>query len=89
MVLNHSETATKSQPTCQSEGVVENTKNAVLAVGGTLGGDLKGVLDTTGNTLDTITEGLGGTVQGVSDGLGVAAQYTGGVWGAESWELGK
>jgi len=83
------EVATKGEPTSQSEGVVENAKNAALAVGGTLGGGLKGVLDTTGNTLGTLTEGLGGTVQGVGDGLGAVAQYTGGAVGSGIMGIGK
>jgi hypothetical protein len=69
--------------------VVENAKNAALAVGSTLGGGVKGVLDTTGNTVGTLAEGLGGTVQGIGDGVGATAQYAGGAVGSGIMGVGK
>lgn len=74
--------ATSGNPTSDAEGLADNAKAAAAAVGGTLGGGVKGTLDTVSNTVGTLAGGLGGTVAGVGDGLGSVAQYTGGTVGS-------
>ncbi|RVX67742.1 hypothetical protein B0A52_07865 [Exophiala mesophila] len=76
-------------PQSESEGVPSNAQNAVTALGGTLGGGIKGVVDTLGNTVGAVGEGLTGTVQGVGDGLGSTIQYVGGTVGAGALMSGK
>ena len=61
----------------------------MTALGGTLGGGIKGVVDTLGNTVGAVGEGLTGTVQGVGDGLGSTIQYVGGTVGAGALMSGK
>ena len=59
------------------QSVGRNTVNAGQALGGAVGGTVKGIVDTTGNTVGTLGEGLAGTVAGLGKGLGSAAAYTG------------
>jgi hypothetical protein len=47
-------------------------------VAGTVGGAVKGVLDTAGNTVGTLGSGVGDTVVGVTGGLADAAYQAGG-----------
>lgn len=75
-------------PQDEAQGVSSNTQNAVTALGGTLGGTVKGVVDTVGNTVGSLGEGLTGTVQGVGDGLGSTVQYAGGALGAGAGKIG-
>lgn len=71
--------AAAGQPDPHGQGVAANAQNAVGAVGGTLGGGVKGVLDTAGNTVGTLGEGLTGTVRGVGDGVGSTVNAAGGM----------
>jgi hypothetical protein len=48
-----------------------------MAVGGALGGVVKGLVDTASNTVGTLGEGVAGTLGGVGKGLGDAAVYGG------------
>lgn len=69
--------------------MLANTQGAVGAVAGTLGGTLKGVVDTTGNTVGSLAQGLQGTVQGVGDGIGSTVQFAGGAVGSGVGQVGS
>ncbi|KAL6251432.1 hypothetical protein RBB50_001641 [Rhinocladiella similis] len=76
-------------PQVQAKGITSNTQSAVQALGGTVGGGVKGVVDTVGNTVETLGEGVTGTVQGVGDGVGSTIQFAGGALGAGAGKLGS
>jgi len=76
-------------PPEEAQGALANAQGALGAVGGTLGGGLKGVVDTAGNTVGSLAQGLQGTVQGVGDGLGSTVQFAGGAVGAGTAQLGN
>lgn len=76
-------------PPEEAQGALANAQGALGAVGGTLGGTLKGVVDTTSNTVGTLAQGLQGTVQGVGDGLGSTVQFAGGAVGAGVSQVGS
>ncbi|OCL09919.1 hypothetical protein AOQ84DRAFT_387857 [Glonium stellatum] len=71
------EAATEVIPSDEAQRIAANAQNCATAIGGTVGGAVKGILDTAGNTVGTLGEGLTGTVVGVGKGLGSAAQYGG------------
>lgn len=76
-------------PQDQAQGISSNTQSAVTALGGTLGGGVKGVVDTVGNTVGALGEGVTGTVQGVGDGVGSTVQFAGGALGAGAGKVGN
>jgi hypothetical protein len=61
----------------QNATLGQNVQNAGMAIGGALGGAVKGLLDTAGNTVGTLGEGVAGTLGGVGKGLVDAAVYGG------------
>jgi len=69
-------------PPEDAQGLSSNAQSAVSALGGTVGGGVKGVVDTLGNTVGSLGEGVVGTVQGVGDGVGSTVQFAGGALGA-------
>ncbi|KEF60710.1 uncharacterized protein A1O9_02271 [Exophiala aquamarina CBS 119918] len=75
-------------PRERAHGTSANTQSAITALGGTVGGGLKGVVDTIGNTVGTLGEGAAGTVQGVGDGIGSTVQFAGGAVGAGVGQVG-
>ncbi|KAK5051918.1 hypothetical protein LTR84_002721 [Exophiala bonariae] len=72
-----------------AQGVSANSQSAITALGGTVGGGVKGVVDTLGNTVGALGEGVTGTVQGVGDGVGSTVQFAGGAVGAGAGKLGN
>jgi hypothetical protein len=72
-----------------AQGVSANTQSAITALGGTVGGGVKGVVDTLGNTVGALGEGVAGTVQGVGDGVGSTVQFAGGAVGAGVGKVGN
>jgi hypothetical protein len=76
-------------PPEEAQGFLANAQSTVGAVTGTLGGTLKGVVDTTGNTVGSLAQGLQGTVRGVGDGLGSTVQFAGGAVSAGVGQVGN
>ncbi|KEF51348.1 uncharacterized protein A1O9_12698, partial [Exophiala aquamarina CBS 119918] len=70
-------------PQDQAKGITSNTQSAVQALGGTVGGGVKGVVDAVGNTVGTLGEG------GVGDGVGSTIQFAGGALGAGAGKVGS
>lgn len=75
-------------PSDEAQGPMANTQGALTALAGTVGGGLKGVVDTTGNTVGSLAQGLQGTTQGIGDGLSSTVQFTGGAVSSGIGQLG-
>jgi len=70
-------TSALSNEDAQNATLGQNAQNAGMAIGGALGGAVKGILDTAGNTVGTLGDGIAGTLGDVGKGLVGAAVYGG------------
>lgn len=61
----------------QEPGALADSQHAATEVSNSLGGTVKGVVDTAGNTVHAVGSGVYGTVSGLGKGLGNAAAYGG------------